>query len=117
MQTEWCYGMLATISMRDYAAEGHPQHTIAVLADARGTRVIKKWKSDEYPQSLYSAMDEVGKEGWIIGPALWVPFDDGRADFGMNNLPAWISAAIVSVVEGAGRSNGYTSYPLRRSRE
>jgi hypothetical protein len=80
--------MLAVLNMRDYAAEGNPRYTIALLADARGTRAIRKWKPGEYPQSIYSAMDEVGKEGWIIGSALWVPFGDGQGDLGMKRIQA-----------------------------
>ena len=117
MSSQWLYAGLTVLSTFT-DLNGNEGISVALITDAHQVRVIKTWNySPQSPERLFAAMDEAGKEGWIIGPPSWVPFNPngGRIEIRIGILPVWIRAATNNVTGLGGWASGYTHYPLRRA--
>jgi hypothetical protein len=117
MADQWQYGKLYVVpTYKDNAGTEPPCLYIAILADSTHIGIIATWDSDQ-PQHLFRAMDNLGKERWMIGPASWIWADRGnfaRIGWTRSAFPQWIASATENISERGEWVGGWGEYPLRR---
>jgi hypothetical protein len=86
MASQWRYGSLVIFSSGPGVAI---QNLVAVLITAEDSRVLARWSNKGGAKELqqeHAVMDELGREGWVIGSAASSQFVTLGID-GMDPLP------------------------------